>query len=358
MKFLLFLSSLISTFFIYGQCITPSSTIVTAYATNNGQRGAMFDLTATNPVTVICFDANLYTGTTSTYEVYYKVGSFIGSESNAAAWTFVGSASGVTSLGTNVPTPIPIMVNINIPAGQTYGFYVTNTSGGGLSYTDGPANNTILASDANLTLRGGVGKSYPFGLNFNYRNINATVHYQTYTPLPVGMTDFTATASDKEVFLKWETASEQNNDYFTLERSQDMEIWESIGTVKGSGNSSTPVKYEFVDRQPLSGYSYYRLSQTDFDGTREYLGVQAARVIEKVSDALTATPNPTAGSVEFQLSPDEMGDILISDLLGRNLTSEAEISYENGILKIGLERIHSGALVIRCGDRSTIVVKQ
>lgn len=156
---------------------TGPANLIAPYNSNNGQRGAMFDIIATNTVTITNFDANLYTGTTANYEIYYRAGTHVGFENNAAAWTLLGGVTGLTSLGNNVPTPIPVNFSVTIPAGQTYSFYVTNDFGAGLSYTDGTAVGNFLASDANIRINEGVGKSYPFGLTFNVRNFNGTIHY-------------------------------------------------------------------------------------------------------------------------------------------------------------------------------------
>jgi hypothetical protein len=154
------------------------ATFLTApYHSNNGQRGCMFDLTATNTVTITNFDANLYSGTTANYEIYYRAGTHVGFEGNAGAWTLLGGATAITSAGNNLPTVLPIPINVTIPAGQTYSFYITNDFGGGTSYTDGVTVGNPWASDANLTMHEGVGKSYPFGLTFNVRNFNGDIYY-------------------------------------------------------------------------------------------------------------------------------------------------------------------------------------
>jgi len=64
----------------------------------------MFDVVATNTVTIECIEANLYPGTTANYEIYYKNGTHVGFEANMPSWTLLGSVSGLTSAGTNVPT--------------------------------------------------------------------------------------------------------------------------------------------------------------------------------------------------------------------------------------------------------------
>lgn len=157
------------------QC--TDNTAATSYSSNNGSRGAMFNITATNTITVTGFYANLYGGTTAKYEIYYKAGSYVGSETNAAAWTLGGSVNSLYVAANNVPTDIPIPLSVVIPAGQTYGFYVTNTASGGLNYISSAVTNVTLATDANLTMTGGVGKAYPFSSTYSYRLFNGTVRY-------------------------------------------------------------------------------------------------------------------------------------------------------------------------------------
>jgi hypothetical protein len=89
-------------------------------------------------------------------------------------------------------------------------------------------------------------------------------------PLPIDLLSFTAKYQDGKVLLNWATGSEINNDYFTLERSRDAVSAEIIGFVEGAGNSSHTLHYQFIDHDPLPGISYYRLKQTDYDGSFEY----------------------------------------------------------------------------------------
>ncbi|MBI2968940.1 MAG: hypothetical protein HYY40_14155 [Bacteroidetes bacterium] len=98
-------------------------------------------------------------------------------------------------------------------------------------------------------------------------------------PLPVELLSFTATCLGEKAYLQWTTVSESNNDYFTIERlttdlsSDEDGNWIRVGTVKGAGNSSTIRNYFFTDESHPSpfgegqGVGFYRLSQTDFDGT-------------------------------------------------------------------------------------------
>lgn len=85
--------------------------------------------------------------------------------------------------------------------------------------------------------------------------------------LPVEFLSFTGRARDSEIDLRWSTATEHDNDHFTIEKSYDITTWEDLAQVTGAGNSEMTSEYTLVDRFPRPGLNYYRLSQTDIDGT-------------------------------------------------------------------------------------------
>lgn len=96
--------------------------------------------------------------------------------------------------------------------------------------------------------------------------------------LPVSLTNFTAKAKDdNSTLLSWATASETNNDYFEIERSYNSKDFSSIGRVKGAGNSSQILNYQYIDQTPNAEVVYYRLRQVDYDATTKYSSVVAVR---------------------------------------------------------------------------------
>ncbi len=85
------------------------------------------------------------------------------------------------------------------------------------------------------------------------------------SPLPIELIDFMASCQNDKVVLNWSTASENNNDYFTIERSLDGITFEDVMMVDGAGTSNTTIAYTATDEQPYSELSYYRIKQTDFN---------------------------------------------------------------------------------------------
>ncbi|HHW59582.1 MAG TPA: hypothetical protein GX402_05010, partial [Bacteroidales bacterium] len=97
-------------------------------------------------------------------------------------------------------------------------------------------------------------------------------------PLPISLLYFNGDCKDSIVVLNWATASEINNDYFTIEYTNSLNdedvMWTPIGIVNGAGNSNTMQTYQFIDKPILRDINaeiiYYRLKQTDYNGNYEY----------------------------------------------------------------------------------------
>lgn len=106
-----------------------------------------------------------------------------------------------------------------------------------------------------------------------------------YNPLPITLTSFTAQQSGNSVVLNWATATEKNNDHFTIERTADGINYEAIATVQGAGNSDVELSYSTTDNNPLSGTSYYRLRQTDYDGDSKTYGPIAVNFIPQTGSS-------------------------------------------------------------------------
>ncbi|OIP01569.1 MAG: hypothetical protein AUJ98_03940 [Bacteroidetes bacterium CG2_30_33_31] len=151
-----------------------ADSISTLWTGGNGQSGNMFNVTAINTVTLDSFLISPQAAGTYTGMVYYKLGTYVGSEATSSAWTLLGSHS-VVSTGSGVGNKAKLAVgNLVIPAGQTYGIYVTLTSGS-VNYTTGTS--IVTYTDANMTLTVGAGIAYPWAGTFSPRLFNGRIYY-------------------------------------------------------------------------------------------------------------------------------------------------------------------------------------
>lgn len=159
-------------------------------------------------------------------------------------------------------------------------------------------------------------------------------------PLPVELLAFEARVTEPAVELTWSTATELNNDFFTLERSVDGINFDVIAAVAGMGTTNETSHYEFTDSNPLLGMAYYRLSQTDFDGTQVMLGVRAVNLIP-AGTAFSIFPNPLRDSrLRLQatgLDKSRASFLRITDLSGRSIyetvfRTESELLVQDLVL--------------------------
>ncbi len=131
--------------------------------------------------------------------------------------------------------------------------------------------------------------------NFHVASTDAT-----NSPLPVELVVFRADVVGGVVQLYWRTASETQNDFFTVERSETGETFTPLGRVNGQGSTSQVHEYFFTDSNPVAGVLYYRLRQTDFDGTFSFSDVISVNIQNHAHPVLSVFPNP-AGKMGFTL---------------------------------------------------------
>lgn len=156
-----------------------------------------------------------------------------------------------------------------------------------------------------------------------YVNSGFAASVSCSNPLPVELLSFTAREKDGTVVLDWRTASEQNNAYFELQRSDGRHPFEVIGTVPGAGNSTEVLTYSFIDYHPFQGTGYYRLKQVDYNGTSD-LSQIVPITIGFTNSGIEVWPNPAAGSLNLELQS-ETEDLVtqrIFDASGALIRSE------------------------------------
>ena len=181
----------------------------------------------------------------------------------------------------------------------------------------------------------------------------------TEVPLPVELINFIAHVQDNWVNLKWQTASEINNDYFTIEKSQNGVVWEQTKKINGAGNSSSQLSYSTVDRQPFLGVSYYRLKQTDFDGQFEYSQIRSINIELSDNSQIEIYPNPTNNKITVMGNQNELEDIIIYNTLGQDVTLLTQ-QIENNKIKvvIDLTKLSSGIYYIKTKTTANKLYKQ
>jgi hypothetical protein len=165
-------------------------------------------------------------------------------------------------------------------------------------------------------------------------------------PLPIELLSFTAEAAGEVVQLRWSTASERDNNYFTVERSSDAASFQDLLRVPGAGNSQAVLNYADVDPAPLDGWSYYRLRQTDYDGMTSESAVVPVLFHRSGRSNLSVRYGGEQLLVSHDFAPGSLMEVL--DLTGR-VVSRQTISVP-ALAPIGTSGLAHGAYVLRVSN--------
>ena len=188
-----------------------------------------------------------------------------------------------------------------------------NVTGLGAGQTQLCEGGSASKSYINLSSKTATGTSTTFSITIASSTADWELILLPLTPLnatflPIELTKFNVDCSKgQNAVVTWTTATEKNNDYFSLDRSSDGFTFETIADIKGSGNSNQVLNYFYVDERPIFGDSYYRLSQTDFNGKRTFFSI----LYSYCEQANFIYPNPTTGIINITKS-----NLLYAEILG------------------------------------------
>ncbi|MGB1205492.1 MAG: PKD domain-containing protein [Chitinophagales bacterium] len=251
------------------------------------------------------------------------------------------------------------------PQNQTYTVFF-NVSGGQAPYTITGSydaafiDTTIVQQSPELP----KGTSYEItvtdalGCAFSFANFNVC------ETVPVELINFSGRMTENANLLEWKTASEINNDFFTLSRkTADENDFVAIAKIKANGNSSISKKYNYTDAFTESGLVQYQLSQTDFDGTTKKVGtislVRSARALQ----ILEVSPVPTHDFVVIKyILPESSSESRLSlfDMHGRKVYEKSLANNEQSQQQevISLSQLSSGVYTLSLENGTERVIEK
>ena len=170
------------------------------------------------------------------------------------------------------------------------------------------------------------------------------------SPLPVDLVFFKLTPFSDKVEIAWETASELNNSYFDVMRSENGKDFYKITRLNGNGTSNQPNSYSFMDAAPIALLEFYRLKQVDFDGTVKDYPIRVVSIKNIDGQIQISTyPNPTSNKVTFSASrPIAYKRLELFNSSGQMITNLKNSIRGNGFrTEIELPQLNSGFYYIK-----------
>lgn len=252
---------------------TDFTVIVNGILTVNGDFvvGDRFNLIV-NGILTVTGNMNVMNDATITVNGAMGVGSFNGLDRvnidqngifASAGDFFVGNDSSFDSAGAS-------LFGGDVTAKDRFTLTVTGGMGVGGDLTAGAGSTSTITP------------AIPGGFNV-VGTINGPAGFGALTPLPISLSYFKGQATEAGALLTWETLAEESNAYFTIEKSRDGVHFEELTRVKGAGDSDIPLQYKHLDKNPYK-LTYYRLRQTDYDGTTEVFNIVTVSVEDKAAD--------------------------------------------------------------------------
>lgn len=176
------------------------------------------------------------------------------------------------------------------------------------------------------------------------------------SPLPIELLSFSVECQQQKGLVKWSTASESNNDYFTIEKSKDLENWQEIATINGAGNSTSLINYAFEIENKLNEKSdYYRLKQTDYNGQYSYTEKQFFQFCSDSKINLIVFPNPVKNKLQFRYN--ENLDELLSITLFP-ITGGEGVMIEKNVNEIDINEMNSGVYFVNFKFKKSSIIKR
>ncbi|MFY0651666.1 MAG: T9SS type A sorting domain-containing protein [Cyclobacteriaceae bacterium] len=241
---------------------------------------------------------------------------------------------------------VDIEGNVGDPANNNIQYIIDGTMNWGGTFSgknsnafsgDGAANGGDLDFSSEPSCTGAICSS------FNVTDCEPANTVFCNTALPIVLGSFEAIPTDDLVALEWETLSEENFDYFSIERSENGLTFEEIATVPGNGNSNERIQYSFEDENPLFGTSFYRLNAIDYDGSYEKFQILSVEYLPEDLQVLVY-PNP-ASTQNIRLSlglPKDanLKKVSVYDLSGNHILDQ-NLKIGNNDLKL-TSKLQSG----------------
>jgi hypothetical protein len=216
------------------------------------------------------------------------------------------------------------------------------------------SNPVINTPESSVTLINGLDKEGEYTFRWTMTNSDFSnfdeVKVTVISILPVRLISFKAVEYNNVVGLNWQTASEDDNDFFEIQRSMDGSRFEIIGKKAGKGNSNSITDYSFTNDISMlaSNVVYYRLRQVDRNGQSSFS--ETVKIKRQNSSKFSVFPNPFSSILNLEITTSEKGEATISIYLSNGqMVQKNSVKLVEGTNKIsiqGSESLPAGVLTL------------
>ncbi|MEZ4886788.1 MAG: T9SS type A sorting domain-containing protein [Chitinophagales bacterium] len=315
-------------------------------------------------------DAGVFTATSGmnilTNTVYY-ISSVAGPDNDSDGIPDSDNECTLAAAGTPVVflEPIELVLEISCDettgdgmlAGQVFGGYPAFAAEGFYLFENGTFNGVIENVGGSFNFMLNDGDVFELHVTDGFCNADVVGDPFVCTKNPIELLSFEGEVLGEGNLLQWVTASETDNDYFTLERSIDGKAFEAIATINSQGDSFDLQSYDFLDRTALQGVSYYRLRQTDLNGLSTTSYTISLQRGERGFELIEVYPNPAKNrlNINFTINTERTVEISVYNITGQQLirqTTESKEGINHAEVNVGSYPM--GVYFVRISDGEAV----
>ena len=303
------------------------------------------------------------------YETYY-ISALAGPDENGDGVPDLDSGCTSIAFGPSVVFLAPLTFDIDEDCDWSTGtFIVTVQLSGGYPEYDNSLPYGVIGDYAGDIFFGeefvamfeeGVTTSYSFTATESCATETASSDFYC-EKTPIELLSFEGETKEAGNYLTWKVATEENNDYYTLEYSTDGTNFKSIAQIDGAGNSFVTQSYSYLDTEAKAGLAYYRLSQTDFDGSTQYVGTVVLNRTTTTLGFTSIQPIPSSDivTVAFETPTTQKVTLTLHDISGR-IVLEKTVDATQGITatQIDISDFAAGIYTLSMSDSNSLVVEK
>lgn len=245
---------------------------------------------------------------------------------------------------------------VSWPSGDQTITYGSPTDLWGTTWTAADINNANFGvASVSAALNAGLASLF---LSAEIDQVLIRVYYDNMS-LPIELINFDGSRiNNNTVLISWSTASESNNDFFTIERSVNAYDWEEIKIIDGAGTSSQNINYTYTDENNMNTISYYRLKQTDFNSEYKYSTIISVSPFQTSLKNYEIFPNPGTGSFKIASSDLNEGEIEISvkDING-GLVFNNKLNIINSSAQFNID-VNAGIYIVKLSSKEQTIIKK
>ena len=303
------------------------------------------------------------------YETYY-ISALAGPDANGDGVPDLDSGCTSIAFGPSVVFLAPLTFDIDEDCDWSTGtFIVTVQLSGGYPEYDNSLPYAVIGDYTGDIFFGeefvamfeeGVRTSYSFMATESCATETASSDFYC-EKTPIELLSFEGETKEEGNYLTWKVATEENNDYYTLEYSTDGSNFKNIAQIDGAGNSFVTQAYSYLDTEAKAGLAYYRLSQTDFDGSTQYVGTVVLKRTTTTLGFTSIQPIPSSDivTVAFETPTTQKVTLTLHDISGR-IVLEKTVDATQGIsaTQIDISNFAAGIYTLSMSDSNSLVVEK